>query len=413
MKKSYSILTSAIAIAEEAKELYLLQVAQAMKGVEFIDEKAPDPKAEYYLNKDIQKVYGFDLSSTEKVLAEYYVNGTITSGDYNYDEADTQALTKNMRRNDKLQQVVAHFVRINSGGGVATMMIQTAEFMRNQLKKPVIVFVEANCGSAAMCIASGANKIYASFGFDRVGSIGIASTWRDNTGYLESQGIKVHEIVSDLSPHKNEESKAVLAGNYDLYKENYLNPLTQAFHDTIKKMRPATIGHPDIFTGKTYLAQDAVTYGLIDGILTYDEAIQKAFELGAKAAPTVTKNYSSLTPNGEMKIFGLDINFTKKEDGSVTLSSEQYAELKAKAEETAIAEANAAMKAELNESKEKVAAMEAQFAELKALVENKAAATAATPENPAVVANADTELKPWQKLNVDVQKNISEGKTYL
>lgn len=413
MKKSYSILTSAIAISDEAKDMFLLQVAQAMKGIETFEDKAPDPKAEYFLNQDIQKMYGFDPASKEKVLAEYYIKGTITSGDYNYDEADTQALTKNLRRNDILPRVSAHFIRVNSGGGVATMMIQTAEFMRTQVKKPVVVFIESTCASAALCIASGAKEIYASFAMDRVGSIGSAITWRDNTAYLEAQGIKTHEIISDLSPDKNEEQKAVLAGNYELIKQNYLNPLTQAFHDTIKKMRPATIGHPDIFTGKTYLAQDAVAYGLIDGILTYEDAVKRAFELGAKTPPSVlNKNYSPLTPYGEMKILGKEYSFFKREDGSVSITAEEYADLKAKAEEAVQAEANAAIKAELDASKSEVVALKQQFTDLKALIENKPAATAATPENPAT-DTVVVEPKAWEKLNTSVQEKVAANKPIL
>jgi ClpP class serine protease len=417
MKKNYSILSSAIAISDDTKDVFLMQVAKAMKGVDDFKETQPDPKGDYFTNVNYQKVYGYDLESLkEKGVAEYQVRGTITSGDYNWDEADTVALTRNMRRNDILPYVSAHFIRVTSGGGVALMMIQTAEFLSQQLKKPVLVFTEGMCASAALCIASGATEIYASFAMDRIGSIGVTSTWRDNTAYLEAQGIKIHEIVSDLSPDKNDEGKAIYSGNYELYKENYLNPLTMAMHDTIKKMRPATIEHPDIFTGKMYSAQQAVEYGLIDGILTYEDAVKRAFELGAKATPSVlSPNFSPITPFAmDIKILGKTYTFSEKEDGSVTLSANAFRELQVKAEETAQAEANAELKAEIAKRDEKITAMETQMADIKAMLENKPAATAATPENPAIEANAaETELKPWQKLNKDIQQNISGGKTYL
>ena len=404
MPNFHSLLTAPLAISDDGKDILLPILAKVLRGESFDVEVVTENKAYYsYIGENLKESdYAVDLPN-QKGLASYNINGVINNENYYYNMSSTTALKRAMLNAESDASTVAHFLNFSSPGGDATNMMPTGEFIKNRIKKPKIAFISGECQSAAYCIAASCDIVIANYKTDRVGSIGVVTTLRDMKAYYEAQGIKMIEIVSDLSPDKSKEAKQALDGDTQPYKDAFINPLAQAFIDHIESVRPATIGK-NVTTGRSYLAQDCVSNGLIDDILSYEDAVLEAF--------TMAKQYSNPNPiisnpnyYSNMKIFGIDFSGEKTDKG-VVVSTEAYAKLEAKATEIAQTEAKETAQAEnkplIEAIKELTSVVKAQgetIEKLKTFQDETPATAAAAANNPAAVAEEQTELKPWEVFN--------------
>lgn len=109
----------------------------------------------------------------------------------------------------------------------------------------------------------------------RFGSIGVVSTFHDYKKAYENQGITEHEVYADQSGWKGKEYRDALEGDYTLLKSEYLNPMAIKFQEAVKANRPNLDQSVEgILEGRTFGAEDALNYGLIDSIGTMEDAIQ-------------------------------------------------------------------------------------------------------------------------------------------
>lgn len=151
-----------------------------------------------------------------------------------------------------------------------------------QSKKPVIGFVDGEAASAMMWILSACTESYAGLASDEVGSIGVYTSFMDLTGWLEKQGVKLHEIYAPQSTDKNKAYRDAMAGNYDLITDDLKDTAAQ-FINAVATNRPQAAPHQaEWSTGKMYNATQATKLGLIDGIKTLDQAITKAAWLATR-----------------------------------------------------------------------------------------------------------------------------------
>ena len=194
-----------------------------------------------------------------------------------------------MQREDKKEKVMAHVMVFDTPGGSAAGLATSAE-MIGQLEKPVIGFVDGMAASAGMWILSPCNERYCIDEESLVGSIGTYIAWADLRGKLEKEGGTVHEYYATKSTRKNEpfrKAEGTLGGKKDpslIYSE-ILDPHNEAFHAAIMKNIPGISDQPQevqdaIFSGAVFTAPEALSYGLIDGIASFESVIERAFELG-------------------------------------------------------------------------------------------------------------------------------------
>jgi protease-4 len=172
-------------------------------------------------------------------------------------------------------------LRINSGGGAVTGTAELANDIKNS-RKPIVAYIDGNAASAALWIASAAKVRIASSKNSMVGSVGVASTMMDYSKRLEALGIKEHYVVSDGSEDKNASYLKVLKGNYAAYKAEVLNPLRDNFVAALRENIDALQKHEttaEPFTGKVYMAEKALSFGMVDEIGTFETAIQKLSDL--------------------------------------------------------------------------------------------------------------------------------------
>lgn len=144
-------------------------------------------------------------------------------------------------------------------------------------KKPVLSYVDNMCASLGMWFSSGSQEVYLSHDLASMGSIGSYVMLADWSGWLEKEGIKLHEIYAPQSTDKNKDYKDALAGDYAAIQED-LKLHVDAFINYVKVQRgdKATANVAEWNSGKMFNAKDAVKIGLADGVKSLDQVISKA-----------------------------------------------------------------------------------------------------------------------------------------
>lgn len=183
---------------------------------------------------------------------------------------------ENMANDDSIAAIV---LDIDSPGGAAdAVQLPSQAILEAKNKKPVLAYCgDGMCASAAYWIASHCDEIYSTFNTDTVGSIGTYVTIMDVKAYYEKEGLPIHEIYATESTEKNLPFREALDGKYDTIIKEYLDVYNENFLTTVKANREGV--NEDALKGKLYFANDALEMGLIDGIGSLQDTINRAFEL--------------------------------------------------------------------------------------------------------------------------------------
>lgn len=200
-----------------------------------------------------------------------------------YGTTEIANLMKEAINSDKIDSIV---LDIDSGGGavnaVAPMLDAIAECKRKN--KGCVASVDL-CASAAYWVACSTDAIIpVNSVSSELGSIGVMMSFADYAKYYDKEGIKVHTIYSNLSDYKNAPYEAALKGEYDLIKNEELDPLARQFQDAVRKRRQCINEKvKGILNGRMFYAEEAVKFGLADEIGSMDRAVQKAKQVSAES----------------------------------------------------------------------------------------------------------------------------------
>ncbi len=186
-------------------------------------------------------------------------------------------------------------LQIDSPGGTVDGTKVFSDAIK-QSSKPVVAFVDGMMASAAMWIGSAASEIIASTPTDMIGSIGTMVQWADFTEAYKAKGIKMHTAYASQSVDKNKTfSNAQESGNYTELITSVLDPINDQFTSAISQNRNGKINlsKENVLTGKTYMAKDAIKYGLADKIGSLDMAIKRANALASAKQKTMEQAQSA------------------------------------------------------------------------------------------------------------------------
>ena len=244
-------------------------------------------------------------------IAVYEIKGAVTKEWYD----GTLSLMEQMEYNEANPNCIAHLLDFDTGGGEATNCDTVARFIRG-LSKPKIGLVNGRCGSAGYYLAAGCDKIYATQNTDIFGSIGCMLSFEDFTKYYKNLGIEIVDIYADQSTEKNLDFKEALKGKYDLIKQSLLNPFAEDFINTVKELRPMLQDDSHVFAGKTYMTNDAINIGLIDGKKTYEDALSELSKEGIKFF-NKNKKIGMVTMNHKLPGIAAALGMTESEFASV------------------------------------------------------------------------------------------------
>jgi protease-4 len=190
-------------------------------------------------------------------------------------------------------------LNIDSPGGQADGTALISDVIKNAgTKKPIIAVIDDGmAASAAMWIASAANEIYVTQATDQVGSIGVYTQIADwNKYYREAHKLEIQDIYAPQSTDKNKDYRDATSADPATQREGIaaieedLSVLADQFINTVAANRGTKIKNDKWKTGKMFYAKDAQKMGLIDGIKSLDQVVQRITKL---ANPNSSSNNNS------------------------------------------------------------------------------------------------------------------------
>jgi len=169
------------------------------------------------------------------------------------------------------ESVKSILLRIDSPGGTTAGTEELAsDILSLRNKKPIVAHIEDSGMSAAYWVASQANKIYANK-TAWVGSIGTFASVTDSSGAAEKEGIKVHVISTGWMKGAGEPGTKITQEQLD-YLQSKVNELNSFFLDGIKQSRE-NVDIKAVSTGEWWIAKEAKSLKLIDGVQSLEETI--------------------------------------------------------------------------------------------------------------------------------------------
>ncbi len=223
----------------------------------------------------------FEIPSGDKV-ALVELTGII------YDSRNMVSQIKKYRETGSVKAIV---LRINSpGGGIAAVQEIYEEVKETRDSgKPVVVSMASVAASGGYYVALGADTIMANPG-TTTGSIGVIAEIPNVKGLFEKIGVKFEVIKSGKfkdtgSPHRalTEEEKK--------YLKRWVDDAFGQFKAVVAQERHLTADQLDRYSdGRIFTGRQAVEFGLIDLLGTYEDAIELAAKMGGiEGKPKIIK----------------------------------------------------------------------------------------------------------------------------
>lgn len=324
-----SLLRSAWFIHPDIAENYFHAVAMLLDGKPVDFEFSPFKVAFHHTDGRVtmQETNGhdvaFDGDQSEGAVMVMPVSGVLMKNDQDCGPVGMQTMGEMIRYADNTPGIAGTVLKIDSPGGQADGVDELSNIIKGA-KKPVVAFVDGMAASAGYWISSAAKETIAT-PRSTVGSVGAMVSFADYQPALEQKGVKFHKIVSDQTPDKNAAFEKVRSGDYNEYREKFLNPLAQDFIDAVKGNRPAVTA--DQITGKTFYAQD-VAGTMVDRIGTMADAIAAVQSL---AAPINSPKFSNQNnkPMTQLEQHLTTLQIERDDEGGVYLSEELQEQLNA------------------------------------------------------------------------------------
>lgn len=234
----------------------------------------------------------------EKTVEIIPIHGTIDFQPENLsDSLSSDEIVQELKTADKNPSVAAILLDIQSPGGSVVATHQIVSQIR-KTNKPVVAWIGDLGASGAYYSAAAADVILADP--DSItGSIGVISLFPNVEGLLQKIGVKVTVL-------KEGKFKAIGSPFQDLSAEEQ-NLLQTLLHDAflnfkkdIQSFRGEKLNERqfnEIADGRILSGTQALHAGLIDGLGTKEEAIQKAAALGGIAGEPAVHTISKPAPS--------------------------------------------------------------------------------------------------------------------
>jgi len=236
-------------------------------------------------------------SSTQKEpknVGVAYLRGTVTKYDQFSGARGTKSLVQDIKEFDNDPEIAGTVLVIDSPGGSAGAH-RLLENVITQTQKPVVAFVDGMAASAAYGIAASTEHIVVSDASDLLGSIGTMMSFWDFSNYYAARGIERKAIYARVSPQKNHDHRAYQEGDLNPMKDE-LDEVAKSFIQNIKSYRGDKISSEyerDVFEGKHYMGNSAIKAGLADSMGTFEDAVNKIFEI-KNEAKMQSKKYNAI-----------------------------------------------------------------------------------------------------------------------
>lgn len=268
-------------------------------------------------------------------------------------------------RANKSDKIAAIVLDTESPGGTVDGTNELGLAVRSS-KKPVVTFGDGMVASAAYWVASQSKHIMANkHNATEFGSIGVLYIHENYQAYIQKEIGEVEIIRAPQSVDKakinviepiTDDQRAEIRGE--------LKEIAKEFISTVKKGRGDRLKteEENIFTGKMYSSKDAINLGMIDGVGTLQDAINKAGQLAASPlGSNGSKAHGNTTMFKSKLLSGI---FGKSEKAAEEPTAEEKASMEAADQKAAEMEAeNTRLKDENQTQKQKISDLEKSVSE--------------------------------------------------
>jgi signal peptide peptidase SppA len=190
-------------------------------------------------------------------------------------------------------EVKAIMLDIDSGGGAVSGVADVGNLIKliDGSVKPVYTFSDGAMCSAAYWLGCSAREVYSS-NVSTVGSIGVIATHMEYSKALKDEGVGVtvmrageYKALANALEPLSDKAKVQL--------QNQLNAAYNVFLEHVADCRGTTVALCDanMAQGREFFGKEALGAGLVDGIETFDSAVNK---VSAKLLDNEKHSYNNL-----------------------------------------------------------------------------------------------------------------------
>jgi signal peptide peptidase SppA len=201
------------------------------------------------------------------------IRGHMTKGRSSFGGTSTVALRRSVRALAADDSVSGIMLRIDSPGGTADGTFELAEDVREAAAaKPVRSHIDDLGASAAYYVASQTSRITANAPGE-VGSIGAVAVLVDSSAALERDGIKVHVISTGPDKGAGAPGAQITEDQLAMFQER-VHDINAFFLEAVGRGR--RLGGAElarVSSGRVWVAEKALRLGLIDQVMSWDEAV--------------------------------------------------------------------------------------------------------------------------------------------
>lgn len=202
------------------------------------------------------------------------VEGGIYSGSSTYNHYWTLSRIESLMADDQNKAI---FLYIDSpGGGIYEsdeLYLKLKEY-KEVTGRPIYAYMGSTAASGGVYVSMAADKIFANR-MTMTGSIGVIMSLTDTTGLQDLIGIKQDNITSGknkaMGNPLTDEQRAILQSLIDESYDIFVEIIAENRNLDKNKVY-------ELADGRLYSPKQAEELGLIDGIMTYDEAMEALVE---------------------------------------------------------------------------------------------------------------------------------------
>lgn len=187
-------------------------------------------------------------------------------------------------------------IHIDSPGGRVAGVGDLASFI-SSLPVPTVTYTDSLLASAAYLTGLQSDYVYAD-GFAEVGSVGVIAVVADASKMYSDLGVKFHRFrsgdlkqVGDPRFSLSKKETEYLSETIDTFAEKFFNIVAEG-----RGMPRPMLDNLDITSGRTFIGETAVAVGLVDMIMSFDQAVAKTLDFAQKSIDKKSK-LSSIATN--------------------------------------------------------------------------------------------------------------------
>ena len=185
---------------------------------------------------------------------------------------------------NSLANIKGIIMNIDGPGGAVSAIGPFLQFAKNK-QKPIVGLIDMAASLHYWTAVSVCDYLMVDNNVSSmVGSVGVVVSFADTKPYYEEMGIKFHEIYPPESKDKNLSFRKALEGDYDTIIAEHLSPIAQKFQNAVRAGRPNLKEADGVLSGRTFFAEEALEYGMIDGIGDLQAAMNIVDRLAFKQA---------------------------------------------------------------------------------------------------------------------------------